>query len=91
MDADIVVGGTVVHDEDRHGMGVSFECPHCRTIRIGVFFSNPVDGKPPSDDFDAQHLWYREGTGFDDLTLSPSVDASGHGHWHGHIRDGEVL
>lgn len=28
--------------------------------------------------------------GFDNVTLSPSVDASGSGHWHGFIVNGEV-
>lgn len=36
-------------------MGITFDCPHCRT-----------------------------------LTLTPSVDASKHGHWHGFITNGEI-
>lgn len=90
MDADIVIGDRVVHDEDRHGMGVTFLCPHCRSTRLGVFFRNPVDGKLPSDDYDALHLWQRTGDTFETLTLSPSVDASAHGHWHGFIKNGEI-
>jgi hypothetical protein len=35
-------------------------------------------------------LWRREGDTFDTLTLSPSVDASPSGHWHGFVRNGEV-
>ena len=89
MDADIVVGGQNVHDANRHGMGISFECPHCRKIRLGVFFANPVDGKLPSDDSGGK-LWIRTGSTFDDLTLSPSVDASASGHWHGFIVNGEI-
>lgn len=94
VDADIVLGGVIVHDESRTGMGITFQCPCCvgtpRATRLGVFFRNPVDGKPPSDDFDAQHLWLRTGTTFEDLSLSPSINASEYGHWHGFITNGEV-
>lgn len=34
--------------------------------------------------------WAREGDTFETLTLSPSVDASRAGHWHGFIRAGQV-
>lgn len=92
LDADIVVGDRVVHDEQREGMGLSFDCPCCRgterATRLAVFFRNPIDGKPASDDY--QNLWTREGTTFAGLTLSPSIDASQHGHWHGFIRNGEI-
>jgi hypothetical protein len=28
--------------------------------------------------------------GFENVTLTPSVDASASGHWHGHITNGEI-
>lgn len=91
LDADIVIGGRNVHDTDRDGMGLSFNCPCClgspRATRLAVFFANPMDGKPPSDD---HKLWQRTGDTFETLTLTPSIDASEHGHWHGFIRNGEV-
>jgi hypothetical protein len=91
-DADIVIGGEIQHFNGRHGMAVSFECPCCRftprATRLAVWFSNPIDGLPPTDD--ASKLWGRSGTTFDDLSLSPSIDASAHGHWHGFITGGEV-
>lgn len=34
--------------------------------------------------------WAREGDTFDGLTVKPSVDASGSGHWHGFITNGEA-
>lgn len=34
--------------------------------------------------------WQRSGDNFETLTLSPSVDASKAGHWHGFITNGEV-
>jgi hypothetical protein len=42
----------------------------------------------PTDD--ATQLWQRAGDTFDTLTLSPSIDASKHGHWHGFIQGGEI-
>lgn len=29
-------------------LGVTFLCPHCRTVRLGIAFANPWDGGPPS-------------------------------------------
>ena len=98
IDADIVIGGVSKHFEGRTGMAVSFECPHCvareiatgdkRVQRLAVWFANPIDGGPPTDD--AKTLWTRTGDTFETLTLSPSVDASSDGHWHGFIRNGEI-
>lgn len=35
-------------------------------------------------------LWQRSGDTFETLTLTPSVDASKFGHWHGFITNGEM-
>lgn len=34
--------------------------------------------------------WQRSGDTFENLTLSPSIDASASGHWHGFVSNGEV-
>jgi hypothetical protein len=34
--------------------------------------------------------WHRSGETFETLTLTPSIDTSEHGHWHGNVTDGEV-
>lgn len=92
LDADIWVCGTLVHDENRNGMGLTFQCPCCvgttRATRLGIFFDNPVDGKPATDDSPLR--WTRSGDDFDSLTLIPSVDVSKSGHWHGYITNGNV-
>jgi hypothetical protein len=86
---------------ERRGMGVSFDCPHCRTQRIGVAFANPLDSGPPASiegghdgighlGFRCAPEWQRTGETFETLTLSPSVDTSKAGHWHGWVRNGEV-
>jgi hypothetical protein len=83
-------------------MGVTFWCPHCRNIRLGVAFKNPIDGG--TDDNMTPHHdglghvlphqpvpeWVRSGDTFEDLTLSPSVDTSASGHWHGFITNGSI-
>lgn len=75
------------HD-GREGIGVSFLCPRCRTSRIYVAFGNPIDGGPPVDA--VTRWWNREGATFETLSLSPSIDASAIGHWHGYVTNGEV-
>lgn len=34
-------------DAGRRGQGLTFICPHCRSVRLGVAFTNPLDGGPP--------------------------------------------
>ncbi len=66
---------------------------------LGVWFENPVDGglpyKPgdsyrprPNESRGPEPLWHRTGETFDDLTLTPSIDAKD--HWHGFITGGQV-
>lgn len=80
----------------RSGCGVIFDCPHCvaagkpvgeREI-LSVPFANPIDGGPAMST--RKVLWQRTGDTFENLTLAPSVDASGFGHWHGFIINGEA-
>jgi len=74
--------------------GLTFLCPHCLTQRLGVEFDPPIDpdnllGKGmlwPSE----RKVWQREGDTFETLTLTPSIDASKLGHWHGWIKNGEI-
>lgn len=84
------VGPTPFH------VGLTFLCPHCRKTRIGVGFRPPIDpnnalGMVSSPEgFLRDSLWMRSGESFDCLTLSPSIDVSAAGHWHGSITNGEV-
>jgi len=84
--------------------GVGFLCPHCRQIRLAIFFDPPIDGPTPeiksvlrsqgeghlADHHLGRILWKRTGDTFETLSLSPSVDASAFGHWHGFITNGEA-
>lgn len=97
--------------EDGGIHGLTFQCPHCRTVRLGVAFANPIGAgtpkrmRPPTPGIDheneqvgtcdhADHgsepIWQRTGETFDALTLTPSVDASHFGHWHGFINNGAI-
>lgn len=78
--------------------GITFDCPHCRTQRLGVNFHPPIDPKNwigrGTTWAHAALEWKREGDTFDNLTLSPSIDANSridfHNHWHGFIDKGEI-
>lgn len=91
--------------------GLSFLCPHCRKVRLGIAVVNPPDGGPPHDlrfkhdepgsltqhvhdlrsfDVPPGFLWTLAGTDFATISLTPSVDASKSGHWHGHVSNGEI-
>jgi hypothetical protein len=74
--------------DSRSGMGITFECPHCRTTRLHAAFENPIDGGPKGEH--SVHHWARQGETFETLTLTPSIDVSASGHWHGFITNGEV-
>jgi hypothetical protein len=87
-------------DKDgRNGQGISFLCPHCKKIYIGIAFKNPIDGGTPiplrqyknkKGKLVWTYNWERQGDTFENLTLIPSIDASEYGHWHGFIRDGNI-
>jgi hypothetical protein len=76
-----------------------------KQVRLAAQFANPVDGPPRARmsldetlwhvhelrtfDVPPGFLWQRTGVTFETLTLSPSVDASASGHWHGFVTHGE--
>jgi len=75
-------------------VGLTFECPHCLRTRLGVVFHHRGH-EAIEDDYIRAHtpdnIWALDGDGFEDLSLSPSVDASKVGHWHGFITAGEIV
>ena len=83
-------------NEEHRGQGIAFDCPLCRKGRYSVAFKNPLDGLGPTLEF-RRHLWERSGTTFDDLSLSPSLNAerccSGDGcpGWHGNVSGGSCV
>lgn len=77
--------------EERHGVGLSFDCPCGCKARVYVPFTNPLDGKAPV--FAEYPTWERTGKTLRNLSLTPSILRSapyGCG-WHGYVTDGKVL
>lgn len=82
-------------------VGFTFECPcqACagRGTRLAVAVhldGTNLDPDPENpQQFPAgEHVWtMAAGDSFENLSLTPSVDASGSGHWHGHITAGEIV
>jgi hypothetical protein len=82
----------------RHG--ITFDCPCClgtdRASRLAI--ATHVDGTNFDTEPDrpqtfraGETVWtITSGSDFSDLSISPSVDASKHGHWHGFITQGEI-
>jgi hypothetical protein len=76
-------------------IGMTFLCPHCRAQRIAVMFKPVID---PAGCFsperstwcDPENAWFRKGGTFETISISPSIDLSKFGHWHGVIENGEV-
>lgn len=75
-------------------VGVTFDCPGrcCASAtfreRIYVPFRNPIGG---GDSIPGDPRWNRTGDTFETLTLTPSVDASNRGHWHGFVTAGGAI
>ena len=80
-------------------IGITFDCPHCLGSGQRLAIAIRMDGTnfDPDPDNDQQfpaneHVWtVVSGGGFPDLSLSPSIDASSAGHWHGYITAGEIV
>jgi hypothetical protein len=79
-----------------------FKCPHCKTAVLScknIPMTNKEqrelleshgllmrDVTPTNDDF----AWSFSGTDFATLTVTPSIDASKSGCWHGFITNGQI-
>lgn len=86
--------GWFTTDSQRTGMGLTFRCPckvDCEQY-LGVWFQNPIDGgQPAAPEILPAPRWHRVGETFETLTLTPSIDVSSSGHWHGFIKDGQIV
>jgi len=82
-----------------HPIGITFDCPHCRESGQRLAIALHMDGTNFDPDPDnpqqfpaGETVWsIIGGDSFDNLSLSPSVDASQARHWHGHITNGEIV
>jgi hypothetical protein len=81
-----------------HPVGISFKCPHCPDSGQRLAIALHMDGTNfDPDPENSQQLPTTEtvwtitaGDSFANLSLTPSVDASASGHWHGFITNGEA-
>lgn len=73
--------------------GVSFDCPCAKCLtavapcvprRVYVLFA-----ASPEETAD-ERRWGKTGETFDNLTLTPSIDMSASGHWHGFLQNGDL-
>ena len=75
-------------------VGFTFDCPHCRTSRLAVAVhdaGHKIISEQEPEVYHPGYVWQiTEGTDFHDITITPSVDASKSGHWHGCIIKGEA-
>jgi hypothetical protein len=77
--------------------GLTFDCPHCRTERLAIVFHHRGH-EAIDDEYIRAHpgeegvfIWTLESAeDFSSLTITPSIDASACGHWHGFITNGRV-
>jgi hypothetical protein len=85
-----------VAQQGGHPIGISFDCPCCRRVRLAVAIHLDGTALDPEPDtlqvFPAgERIWtLAGGASFNDVSLTPSVDASSSGHWHGFITGGEI-
>lgn len=75
--------------------GVMFLCPVCFKKNGGPEGTESVlcwfkDRGVPDNAEPGPGRWTASGTGFGDLTLSPSVNVD-HEHWHGFVTNGEIV
>lgn len=81
--------------ESVYFIGVSFDSPTTGK-RLAVLFTPSIDPEGLAakyqwgDFFPEAKKWARTGDTFETLTLTPSLDFSAHGEWHGHITNGNV-
>ena len=82
-------------EENGPRVGLTFLCPHCRQERLGIAFHHAgheaiEDAYIKAHDGRQGFIWTEDGATFDTVTITPSIDASAHGHWHGFITAGEI-
>lgn len=74
------------HVDDRdEAHGIIFDCPKCGNHRVRVWFTGT-----PHDDAWPTPRWAATGTGFEDLTLHPSINIGSGCCWHGWVQGGIV-
>jgi hypothetical protein len=78
-------------------VGFTFNCPHCSSddlhrLGVAVHQDGLIDPEPSNPKcWPPGYVWEMSGgENWDTLSLTPSVDASQFGHWHGFIKNGNI-
>lgn len=80
----------------------AFRCPHCRNVWLTCKTVEMDHGKQFEiieatfgDEIaiacKPSASWKASGLDFEKMTVTPSLDASAAGHWHGFITDGQIV
>lgn len=83
----------------------AFLCPHCRTtwltckrVEMSGGQQREIIGAAFGEDLQGEVVackpavaWRFSGLDFGTMSVTPSLDASPAGHWHGHITDGAIV
>lgn len=78
--------------------GFSFECPCCvgteRATRLAIVVHHKghefEEDRLITPKLPASKIWTIDGDDFTAMTVTPSIDASAAGHWHGFVANGAV-
>lgn len=79
-------------DSLAEAQGIWFRCPKCRSHCVEATFA----GRGVPDDMGTHNKageavrWNVSGTGFEDLTTTPSILLQGGCDWHGFVTNGDV-
>jgi hypothetical protein len=77
-------------------IGVTFDSPTRPGQRLAALFLPAIDPEGLAakygwgEAFPQSRKWQRAGDTFESLTLTPSLDFSAAGDWHGHITAGQI-
>jgi hypothetical protein len=78
--------------------GVMFLCPRCFATNSGPIGTHMIviwfrDRGVPDDEFPKPGRWVPSGSGYADLSLSPSINLPGPGGclWHGYVTGGSIV
>ena len=74
--------------DSARAQGIYFDCPCGGGHLLLVWFTRAMDGSEPAPPTETStNRWPATGTGFEDLTLSPSIKTV---CWHGFITKGQI-
>ena len=75
--------------------GIIFSCPKCKDKlnAAGIHMDHSLTAWKPGTDpgIPGRARWHMTGTGYTDLTLTPSIMIVGGCSWHGYVTNGMIV